>query len=88
MVLDIMIGWDATAEVLEDWMYERVANRYALDSEMQKWFKEVNPYALQNILDKLLETISRGMWNADAEMEEKLRSAYLEIEGEIEEVVA
>jgi cobaltochelatase CobN len=87
-VMDIIIGWDATAEVMEDWMYERVANRYALDSEMQKWLKEVNPYALQNILDKLLETISRGMWNADAEMEEKLRSAYLEIEGEIEEVVA
>jgi len=27
------------------------------------------------------------MWNADAEMEEKLRNAYLEIEGEIEEAV-
>jgi cobaltochelatase CobN len=87
-VMDIIIGWDATAEVMENWMYERVANRYALDPEMREWFKEVNPYALQNILDKLLETISRGMWNADAEMEEKLRNAYLEIEGEIEEVVA
>lgn len=87
-VMDIIIGWDATAEVMEDWMYERVANRYALDPEMQKWLKEVNPYALQNILDKLLETISRGMWNAGTEMEEKLRNAYLEIEGEIEEVVA
>jgi cobaltochelatase CobN len=86
-VMDVIIGWDATAEVMEDWMYKRFADRYALDPEMQKWFKEVNPYALQNILDKLLETISRGMWNADAEMEEKLRNAYLEIEGEIEEAV-
>lgn len=86
-VMDVIIGWDATAEIMEDWMYERVANRYALDPEMQEWLKEVNPYALQNILDKLLETISRGMWNADAEMEEKLRNAYLEIEGEIEEAV-
>lgn len=87
-VMDIIIGWDATAEVMEDWMYERFANRYALDPQMQEWFKEVNPYALQNILDKLLETISRGMWNADKEMEENLRNAYLEVEGEIEEVVA
>ena len=83
-VMDIIIGWDATAEVMEDWMYERVANRYALDPEMRKWFKEVNPYAMQNILDKLLETISRGMWNADSETEEKLWEAYLEVEGEIE----
>lgn len=86
-VMDVIIGWDATAEVMEDWMYERVAKRYALDPQMQKWFKEVNTFALQNILDKLLETIGRGMWNADAGMEEELRNAYLEIEGEIEEVV-
>jgi len=48
--------------------------------------KEVNPYALQNILDKLLEAISRGMWNADKEMEKSLREAYLEMEGQIEEL--
>lgn len=86
-VMDIIIGWDATAQLMEDWMYERVANRYALDPDMQKWFKEVNPYALQNILDKLLETIERGMWNAEDSMQEKLRNAYLDIEGDIEEAI-
>jgi cobaltochelatase CobN len=86
-VMDIIIGWDATAEVMEDWMYERVASKYALDPEMREWLKEVNPYALQNILDKLLETIQRGMWNASDDMREQLRDAYLDIEGEIEESV-
>lgn len=86
-VMDIVIGWDATADVMEDWMYERVASRYALDPEMQKWLKEVNPYALQNILDKLLEIIERGMWNPDDDMRQRLRDAYLEIEGDIEEAV-
>lgn len=86
-VMDIIIGWDATAEVMEDWMYERVAGKYALDPEMQAWLKEVNPYALQNILDKLLETIQRGMWNATEEMQKRLRDAYLEIEGDIEETL-
>jgi cobaltochelatase CobN len=86
-VMDIIIGWDATAEVMEDWMYERVASKYALDPEMREWLKEANPYALQNILDKLLETIQRGMWNASDEMREQLRDAYLDIEGEIEESV-
>lgn len=86
-VMDIIIGWDATAEVMEDWMYERVANRYALDPEMQKWLKEVNPYALQNILDKLLETIERGMWNATDAMRDQLRQTYLDVEGDIEEAV-
>lgn len=52
---------------------------------MQEWMKEVNPFALQNILDKLLEAISRGS-GADAAMEEQLKNAYLEMEGaEVEE---
>ncbi|OPX36528.1 MAG: cobalamin biosynthesis protein CobN [Desulfobacteraceae bacterium 4484_190.1] len=85
-MMDVILGWDATAEVIEDWMYERVARKFALDPEMQRWMKEVNPYALQNILDKLLEAISRGMWQADKAMEKELRNAYLEIEGEIEEI--
>mgnify|MGYP001188637810 FL=1 len=86
-MLDVIIGWDATADVIEDWMYERVAKKYALDHEMQDWLKQVNPYALENILDKLLETIQRGMWNASDGMREQLQDAYLEIEGEIEETV-
>ncbi len=84
-MMDVVLGWDATGEVIDDWMYAAVAEKYALDPEMQEWMKEVNPYALQNILDKLLEAISRGMWNADQEMEEELRDNYLEMEGEIEE---
>jgi len=85
-MMDVVLGWDATAEVIDDWMYRKIAEKYALDPAMQKWMKEVNPYALQNILDKLLEAISRGMWDADREMENELREAYLEMEGEIEEL--
>jgi cobaltochelatase CobN len=84
-MMDVVLGWDATAEVVDDWMYEKIAQAYALDTEMQEWMKEVNPFALQNILDKLLEAISRGMWDADTAMEEQLQEAYLEMEGEIEE---
>ena len=84
-MMDVVLGWDATGEVIEDWMYKKIAEAYALDPQMQEWMKEVNPFALQNILDKLLEAISRGMWNAGDEMEEQLRNAYLEMEGEIEE---
>jgi cobaltochelatase CobN len=84
-MMDVVLGWDATTDVIDDWMYDSIAEQYALDKEMQKWMKEVNPYALQNILDKLLEAISREMWHADSRMEEKLRETYLEMEGEIEE---
>ncbi len=84
-MVDIAFGWDATAEVLEDWMYEELANKYALDSEMQEWLKKVNPHALQNITERLLEAVERGMWQASDEMKEELRNIYLETEGWIEE---
>ncbi|MBN2041884.1 MAG: cobaltochelatase subunit CobN [Spirochaetes bacterium] len=86
-MMDVVLGWDATAEVVDHYMYDRFSDKYALDPEMQEWMKEVNPYALQNILDKLLEAISRGMWETTQEREDALREAYLDIEGEIEEAV-
>lgn len=84
-MVDIAFGWDATAEVLEDWMYEELAKKYALDKEMQEWLKEVNPYALQNIAERLLEASERGMWQATEEMKQELQNIYLDIEGMLEE---
>ena len=84
-MVDIAFGWDATAEVLEDWMYEELANKYALDKDMQEWLKKVNPHALQNIAERLLEAVERGMWQATEEMKEELRDVYLDIEGWIED---
>ena len=84
-MVDIAFGWDATAEVLEDWMYEELAKKYALDKNMQEWFKKVNPYALQNIAERLLEAIKRGMWQAEEKMKKELQKIYLDIEGILEE---
>jgi len=84
-VVDFAFGWDATAKVMEDWMYEELANKYARDKEMQRWLKEVNPWALQNIAERLLEAIERGMWQATEEMKQELQNIYLDIEGVLEE---
>ena len=83
--VDIAFGWDATAEVMDDWMYEQLAEKFALDKEFTAWLQEVNPWALQNITERLLEAIQRGMWQASEEMQEELKKTYLRIEGELEE---
>jgi cobaltochelatase CobN len=85
-MMDVVLGWDATAELIDDFMYEKAAQTWALDKEMADWMKKVNPYARQNILDKLLEAIKRGMWRTTSEMEERLKEAYLELEGRLEEL--
>ena len=83
--LNISFQWDATSDVMEDWMYDSYAEKYALDPKVQKWMKDVNPWALQNIAETLLEAEQRDMWNASDEMKDKLKELYLSVEGELEE---
>lgn len=85
--LDILAGWEATADVVDDAMWNRVARRYALDPQMQEWFGKVNPYALHNILDKLLDMAGRGLWDADQEMKDALVSSFLQAEAGIEDAL-
>ncbi len=58
--MDIVFGWDATADAIDDWMYERFARKVALDKDMREWLKKTNPFALHNIPDKLLEAVSNS----------------------------
>ena len=66
-------------------MYEKFAEKYAFDPEMQEWMKEVNPWALQRMAEVLLEAEQRGLWQAKAETKEELERLYLSMEGELEE---
>jgi cobaltochelatase CobN len=82
--IDTVFGWDATVEAVEDWMYEDLAKKYVFDEAMQEWLKDVNPYALQNMVERLLEAVSRGMWQASEQMKNDLQKLYLNIEGLLE----
>jgi cobaltochelatase CobN len=77
--------WDATSNVMEDWMYEKYAEKYALDKKMQKWMKDVNPWALQRMAEVLLEANQRGLWNSKTETKGELEKLFLSMEGEMEE---
>ena len=77
--------WDATSKVMEDWMYEKYAEKYALDPAMQEWMKDVNPWALQRMAAILLEAEKRELWQAQPETKEALTRLYMEMEGELEE---
>jgi cobaltochelatase CobN len=79
--VDYLFGYDATAEVVEDWMYERVTDAYVADPEMRKFFAESNPWALRAIAERLLEADQREMWDASDAARKTLTDAVLEAEG-------
>ncbi|MCA1691559.1 MAG: cobaltochelatase subunit CobN, partial [Actinobacteria bacterium] len=79
--VDYLYGYDATARVVEDWMYERVTDAYVGDAELRKFFERSNPWALRSIAERLLEAHERGLWDASQRAIATLRSALLEAEG-------
>ena len=78
-------GWEATTAEVDDWIFDDIARTFVLDEEMRKFFEENNPWALEEIGRRLLEAHQRGLWDADPEVLEGLKNAYLEIESWLEE---
>ncbi len=93
--VDYLFGYDATAGVAEDWMYEQLASAYALNPAMQEFFARSNPWALHAITERLLEAAQRGLWEQPepetlAALNDTLMSseAMLEARGECRPVAA
>ena len=83
--VDYLFGYDATAGVMADWMYERLTHAYVLDDENRKFMAESNPWALHGMAERLLEAADRGMWaEPDNATLDGLRQALLETEGDLE----
>jgi cobaltochelatase CobN len=62
--VDYVFGFDATAHVAPDFVYEGLAQQYALDPAMREFFRQSNPWALHDIAARLLEAADRGLWEA------------------------
>ena len=83
--VDYLFGYDATTDVVQDWMYEKLAETYVLDEQNQKFMQQSNPWALHGIAERLLEAAERKMWaEPDKQVLDGLRQVYLETEGELE----
>ena len=83
--VDYLFGYDATAGVMADWMYEQLSASYVLDEENRKFLSESNPWALHGMAERLLEAAGRGMWAAPEQATlDGLRQVMLETEGDLE----
>ncbi|MEU8658392.1 cobaltochelatase subunit CobN [Actinoplanes philippinensis] len=84
--VDYLFGYDATAGVVTDWMYEQLAASYVLDAENQAFMRQSNPWALHGITERLLEAADRKLWDSpEPETLAALQQLYLETEGDLED---
>jgi cobaltochelatase CobN len=84
--VDYLFGYDATAGVVQDWMYEQLAKSYVFDPDVREFMDKSNPWALRGITERLLEAAERGMWaKPEQETLDQLRDVYLASEGDLED---
>ena len=84
--VDYLFAYDATANCVEDFMYQGVAEAYLFDETVQQFIQEKNPWALRDMAERLLEANQRGLWqDVDSNTLDNLRSIVHDAEGKIEE---
>jgi magnesium chelatase subunit H len=79
-------GWSATADAVDDWVYEEVAKTFVLDREMLDRLSTLNPHSAHSLIGRLLEAHSRGFWNANDELIGRLREIFGDLEDRLEGV--
>jgi cobaltochelatase CobN len=83
--VDYLFGYDATSDVVDDWMYEEVTRVYVADPSMRAFFGRSNPWALKDVSARLLEAVDRGLWQQPTEAARReLEQAYLLAETALE----
>jgi cobaltochelatase CobN len=83
--VDYLFGYDATAGVVDDWMYEHLTAAYVFDDTNREFLQQSNPWALRGITERLLEAVERGLWaEPKSDTLARLRETYLAAEGDLE----
>lgn len=84
--VDYLFGYDATAGVVDDWMYEQLAQSYVFAPQVREFLERSNPWALKGIAERLVEAADRGLWaEPDPQTLAALGATLLQTEGDLED---
>jgi magnesium chelatase subunit H len=82
------MGWSATAQAVEPWVYQRLSETFVLDEAMRRRLAALNPEASMRMAGRLIEASERDYWQPDAATLAALRAAADEIEDRVEGIAA
>ncbi|GAA3917627.1 cobaltochelatase subunit CobN [Chitinophaga oryziterrae] len=79
--MDYLFAYDATTGLVDDFMYEGITQEYLFNEENRKFIEEVNPWALKDMSERMLEAVQRGMWKDPKPATlERLQTIFIESE--------
>jgi len=79
-------GWSATADAVDEWVYDEVAATFVLDEQMLERLRSLNPHSARTLVGRLLEASGRGFWSAEQTVLERLRDVFAALEDKLEGV--
>ncbi len=79
-------GWSATADAVDDWIYDEVASTYVLDEAMLDRLRSLNPHSARALVSRLLEASGRGLWSAEQQVLDRLQEILAGLEDRLEGV--
>jgi len=86
--MENLMGLSATTHAVDNAIWDDVNETFVLNEEIRDRIQENNPYALLEIMERLLEAEKRGYWKPDHDKLEQLKEAILEAEGVIEDKIS
>lgn len=84
--VDYLFAYDATTDQVDDYQYEMVTDALVLNDKNQAFLKEHNAPALEEMSERLLEAMQRGLWAEPGEYQDKVQGLLLEIDEGKEQV--
>jgi len=70
-----LFGVDSTLDVVDDWAWQKVADKLIFDETIRS---QLDPYTMQALIGWNLEAARRDMWNTDPETVAKMADLYVQ----------
>ncbi len=84
--VDYLFAYDATANCVENHMYQGICESYLFDTNVCEFIEDNNPHALRDIAERLLEAYQRGLWqDVNISTLDNLRNLVHQAEAAIEQ---
>jgi cobaltochelatase CobN len=82
--VDYLFAYDATTDMIDNYQYEQVTDSLLLDPNNQAFMRDNNIHALQEMSERLLEAIQRGLWADAGQYQSAIEEVLLGIDANLE----
>jgi cobaltochelatase CobN len=78
--IDYLFAYDATTDLVADYQYAQVSDALVFDPRNQQFLREHNATALEEMAERLLEAVQRGLWQEPGDYGAALQDLLLELD--------